>query len=121
MDPTVTDDTWQSLVVESPLPVMVDFWAPWCPPCRMQGPIFEEFAAAHAGKIRCLKLNTDEETATAGRLGIRNIPAIFFFSAGEEVAREVIRPRLWIAFGLSSITTVAGAHYRLLPGFREVR
>jgi len=69
--------------------VMVDFWAPWCGPCRMVAPIVEELAKTYLGKAKVAKLNTDEAPDIAGRFGIRSIPTMMFFKNGQQVAQLV--------------------------------
>ncbi len=85
----VTDANFEAEVLKSPLPVLVDFWAPWCGPCRMIGPIIEELAKEYAGKIKVVKLNTDENQDTASNYRISAIPTILLFKAGK-VAHELV-------------------------------
>uniref|UniRef100_A0A2P2K878 Thioredoxin domain-containing protein n=1 Tax=Rhizophora mucronata TaxID=61149 RepID=A0A2P2K878_RHIMU len=82
--PPVTDENWDSLILKSESPVLVEFWAPWCGPCRMIHPIIDELAKQYAGKLKCYKLNTDESPSTATRYGIRSIPTVMIFKNGEK-------------------------------------
>ena len=85
----VTDQTWQDQVLKSDKPVVVDFWAPWCGPCRMMAPTFEELAGEYQGKMVFAKMNTDQNQMTPARLGIQGIPTMIFFQGGREVDRVV--------------------------------
>lgn len=85
----VTDDTFAELVLNAPLPALVDFWAPWCGPCRMIAPIVEDLAKAYDGQAVIAKLNTDENVQVAGQLGIMGIPTLILFKDGQEVDRVV--------------------------------
>jgi thioredoxin 1 len=85
----VTDATFNESVLESSLPVLVDFWAPWCGPCRMIAPILEDLAKKYDGRAVVAKVNTDEHKMHADRLGIMGIPTLIFFKGGEEIDRIV--------------------------------
>lgn len=85
----LTDANFEAEVVSSDLPVLVDFWAPWCGPCRMIAPSVEALAGEWAGKIKVGKLNTDESGEAAAKFGIRSIPTLMVFKGGEVVATLV--------------------------------
>ncbi|PKI49715.1 thioredoxin M-type, chloroplastic-like [Punica granatum] len=80
----VTDSSWNNCVIESETPVLVEFWAPWCGPCRMIAPVIDELAKEYGGKIACYKLNTDDCPNIATQYGIRSIPTVLFFKNGEK-------------------------------------
>ena len=85
----VTDDDFETTVLQSSVPVIVDFWAPWCAPCRMVAPILEDIAKDYAGKVVVAKVNTDENPNWAIRYGVRGIPTMLFIKNGQEVDRQV--------------------------------
>ena len=85
----VTDQTFKTEVLQPEIPVVVDFWAPWCGPCRMMGPVIEAAAESLAGKVKFVKVNTDENVEFAGRYGVMAIPTMVVFHKGEEKDRIV--------------------------------
>lgn len=85
----VTDQTFQAEVLSAGAPVLVDFWASWCAPCRLLGGLLEEVAPEFAGRMRVVKLNVDENPQTAAQYGVRSIPTMIFFRGGQEAERVV--------------------------------
>lgn len=79
----VTDDSFDSEIVNSDIPAMVDFWAEWCGPCKMVGPVVEELAGEYQGKIKIAKMDVDNNRQTPTKFGIRNIPTLILFKDGE--------------------------------------
>lgn len=94
----VTDATFAAEVEQSPLPVLIDLWAPWCGPCRTLAPVIDELAAELAGRLRVVKLNVDENPRTAARFNVRSIPTLLALKAGREIDRIVgVQPKSEIA------------------------
>lgn len=86
---TVTDDTFQAEVLESDRPVLVDFWAVWCGPCRAVAPVVEEIAATYGEKLKVVKIDTDANPGVTARYGITSIPSLYVFDKGE-VAKTIV-------------------------------
>lgn len=80
---TVTEDTFDANVIKNPLPVIVDFWAAWCPPCKILGPILEEIAEEYDGKVVVCKVDVDQNQTLAQKYSVRSIPTVFIFKGGE--------------------------------------
>jgi thioredoxin 1 len=93
----VTDENFEAEIVKSDIPSMVDFWAEWCGPCRMVGPVVEELANTYKGKIKIAKMDVDKNRQTPAKFGIRNIPTLILFKGGQ-VAQTIIgaQPKSYI-------------------------
>jgi len=89
MSTPVSDDTFDAEVLKSSVPVLVDFWAPWCGPCKMMLPIVDEIAGEYAGRVKVVKVNVDENAETPGKFGILSIPTFIIFRGGKPVANFV--------------------------------
>ncbi len=97
----VTDANFNDIVLKSEIPVLLDFWAPWCGPCRAVGPIVDELATEYEGKVLIVKMNVDENPNTPGKFGIRAIPTLIIFKGGEvveqvtgAVTKDVLKEKL---------------------------
>jgi thioredoxin 1 len=104
--PQVSDASFKDDVLDSELPVLVDFWAPWCGPCRMVAPVVDEIAQQYIGRLKVVKLNTDENPNTASQYGIRSIPTLMIFKGGQRVDMVV---------GAVPKTTLASTLEKYLP------
>jgi len=85
----ISDSEFQTYVLQSPLPVLVDFWAPWCGPCRAIAPVLEDIATEYADKLRVAKLNVDECTETAQKYAVRSIPTLLLFKNGNVIEQVI--------------------------------
>ncbi len=85
----VTEENFESAVLESTLPVLVDFWAEWCPPCRMLSPVLDSLAESLEGRLDIVKINSDEEGALAIRFGVMSIPTLILFKNGKQEAKMI--------------------------------
>jgi thioredoxin 1 len=85
----ISDDSFDSEVLKSPVPVLIDFWAPWCGPCRAIAPIVEELAGEYTGKLKIVKMNVDDNPRTPARYGVRGIPNLILFKNGE-VQQQIV-------------------------------
>ena len=85
----ITDASFKSEVTDSPVPVLVDFWAPWCGPCKMIAPVLEEIAQEYEGKAKIVKINIDDNQNTPAQFGVRSIPTLILFKNGQEVEKII--------------------------------
>ena len=85
----INEESFERAVVQSPVPVLVDFWAPWCGPCKMISPLLDEIARENADTVRVAKVNVDENQALAARFGVKSIPTLLVFADGELQATQV--------------------------------
>lgn len=86
---SITDDTFQAEVLKSDMPVLVDFWAPWCGPCRLVASVVDELAQQYEGRLKVVKVNTDEQPGIASHYGIRSIPTLMVFMGGQKMEQMV--------------------------------
>jgi thioredoxin 1 len=89
MTTEITDASFKSEVADSPIPVLVDFWAPWCGPCKMIAPVLEEIAQEYEGKAKIVKINIDDNQNTPAQFGVRSIPTLILFKNGNEVEKII--------------------------------
>ncbi len=98
MSMQITKENFEAEVLNSDVPVLIDFWAPWCGPCKMVGPIVEELSADYAGKVKVGKINVDDEQELAVKYGVLSIPTLVMFNKGEEAERTVgFKPKAALA------------------------
>ena len=103
----VSDSTFEAEVLLSATPVLIDFWAPWCGPCRAIAPVVEELALEYAGKLKVVKMNVDDNPQTPGKYGVRGIPNLIVFKGGK-VAEQIVGavPKASLAKAIDSVVTV---------------
>lgn len=85
----IGDQNFEEQVLKNKLPVLVDFWAPWCGPCRMAGPVLEELSEDYKDKVLVMKLNVDENPNTAAQFGVQSIPTTILFKAGKQIGSQI--------------------------------
>lgn len=85
----LTDENFNNEVMDSDIPVLIDFWAEWCVPCKMLGPVIEELAEEYAGKVKVCKLDVDDAPSTAGQYGVQSIPTVMVFNQGKKVSQTL--------------------------------
>ena len=105
----ITDQQFEKEVIQSEVPVVIDFWAPWCAPCRMVGPVVESLSEQMNGSVKFVKINVDENTEHAAKYGIQGIPTLLLFKGGDLVdtvvgayPEQALRERITQAFGVES-------------------
>ena len=102
---TVTESNFQTQVLQAKTPVVLDFWATWCAPCRAVAPVLDELAAAYKGKLTVGKVNVDEHPDLAAKFGILNIPTLIFFKGGQEADRVVgVQPKSQLEAKIQKLT-----------------
>lgn len=107
----VTDAAFEKTVLQSPSPVIVDFWAPWCGPCKMVAPILDKLAKEYAGKVVIAKVNTDDNPEWAMKYGVQGIPTMLFIAGGKVVHRQVgALPERMLREALTQFLEVAGSN-----------
>jgi thioredoxin 1 len=89
MAQNISDSSFEQEVLKSDIPVIVDFWAEWCGPCKVIGPLIEELGSEYAGRVKVVKMDVEENPSTPGKFKIRNIPTVLFFKNGEVVDKQV--------------------------------
>jgi thioredoxin 1 len=107
----VTDAAFEKTVLQSPTPVIVDFWAPWCGPCKMVAPILDKLAKEYAGKVIIAKVNTDDNPDWAMKYGVQGIPTMLFIAGGKVIHRQVgALPERMLREALNQFLEVAGSN-----------
>jgi thioredoxin 1 len=105
----VTDAAFEKTVLQSPTPVIVDFWAPWCGPCKMVAPILDKLAKEYAGKVVIAKVNTDDNPEWAMKYGVQGIPTMLFIAGGKVIHRQVgALPERMLREAVTQFLEVAG-------------
>jgi len=105
---SVTDDTFEREVLQSPTPVLVDFWAPWCAPCRAIAPVVDELARDYAGKLKVVKMNVDDNPSTPNKYGVRGIPTLLVIEGGQ-VKEQLVgaQPKARLVSAIGNVVAVA--------------